>query len=78
MVIPKLLRNKILKMYMLENPTDRSLHEIKIEEKKKAIENKIGDIEQDYQDLTKMLQLRMRTVGQVANKLLKSKYKIIV
>jgi hypothetical protein len=76
--IPKALKNKVLKMYMLENPTERSLHEIKIEEKKKAIEDKIGDIEQDYEDLTKMLQLRMRTVGEVANKLLKGKYKIIV
>lgn len=65
-------------MYMLENPTERSLHELKIQEKKHAIENKIQDIEQDYKDLTKELGIRMRSVGKMANKLLKSKYKIIV
>lgn len=63
---------------MLENSTDRSLHDIKIKEKKQQIEDKIQDIEQDYMDLTKVLQLKMRTVGDVANKLLKGKYKIIV
>ena len=65
-------------MYLLENPTDRSLHEIQILRKKSAIEDKINDIEGDYKELNDLLNLKLRTVGVMARKLLKTKYKVIV
>lgn len=63
---------------MIENPTDRSIHKIQINQKKKLIESKIGDIESDFHDLDKLLNVKLKTIGMIANKQLKSKYKIIV
>jgi formyltetrahydrofolate hydrolase len=70
--------HKNLKLYMIDSSTDRALNEINIEKKTKEVENKIEDVLGDYKDLQKIVNLKLRTIGMMSNKLLKSKYKLIV
>lgn len=70
--------SKNLKLYMIDSKTDRALNEINIQRKKEALENKIEDVLTDYKDLQHLVNLKLRTIGMMSNKLLKGKYKIIV
>ena len=65
-------------MNTLENPTDRSLHEIAIKEKKGQIERKILDIQEDMGGLDQIIKLKLRTIGTMSDKLQKRKFKIVV
>ena len=78
-IIPHLPRHvSVFTMNTLENPTDRSLHEIAIKEKRGQIERKILDIQEDMGGLDQIIKLKLRTIGVISDKLQKRKFKIVV
>lgn len=79
MIIPHLPQKvRVYKMNTLENPTDHSIHEIQINSKKKQIERKLLDIQEDIGGLNDLIKLKLRTIGQMSDKLQKKKFKIVV
>lgn len=76
-LVPELGSRK-LKLFMIDTPTDKALSDIKIDTKTKMINSKIEDVLSDYKDLEKLINIKLRTIGKLSDKMLKNKYKIIV
>lgn len=66
------------KLYMIDSKTDRALNEINMREAQKKVVKRVDDVLQDYKDLQKVINLKLRTIGEMTQKLQKRKYKIVV
>lgn len=66
------------KLYMVDTPTSRVLNQLRVKGKIKMIMNKIQMIENDYKDADKLMNLRLKTMGMMVEKLREAKEKVIV